>query len=210
MLQSILFDSSFVIVAGICCCLFSHPNQFTICFTPKRGTHLCISPLPVHPRSWLILGSAVVFAPVSRPQAPSDLLPTSFRLQSLLSAPSSVAPSSAVSLRSREASCSVSTASSSFHPTFRYIAQAFVARPFMDHVDPLSFVRMAVGVVSGSLAPDQWRSMVMWVSRWFIIGGSDGYMTERDARLSVLISPDRWLLAHHPSASMARWLRWRW
>ena len=72
---------------------------------------MCISPLPVHPRSWLILGSAVVFAPVSRPQAPSDLLPTSFRLQSLLSAPSSVAPSSAVSLRSREAFCSVSAAS---------------------------------------------------------------------------------------------------
>ena len=87
----------------------------------------------------------------------------------------------------------------SSQPTFLYIARAFMARPFMDHVDLLSYVRMAVGVVSGSLAPARCCLVVMLMSRWFILGGFDGYLTERDARLSALILTDRWLLAHHPS-----------
>jgi hypothetical protein len=69
----------------------------------------------------------------------------------------------------------------------------------MDHTDHLSCVRVAVGFVFGLLAPARCLSMAMLMVDGLIVCWIRRLLfSERDVRLSVMISVDRCLLALFP------------
>jgi hypothetical protein len=115
-------------------------------------------------------------------------------ISSLLSVPSLVAPSSAASLRSREAFCSVLHRTSLHGPPLHGSRRSLVVR------EDGSWCRLRL-IGSGSMlfggGVDVSVVQYCWIRR---------FLTERDVRLSVMvILMDRWLFTHLPSA-MARWL----
>ena len=137
--------------ALLCCCLFYAPLPILSWFISIRGTlgsssSLGVYPLPSHPRSWLIPDLSIVFAPVSRCEGTLGLVACFTTSISFCSRCLRGLPVFRPRLFDRgRHSDGVSTVSASSPPTVHYITRTFVARPFMDHADHLSCVRMAVG-----------------------------------------------------------------
>ena len=155
------------------CCQSSIPTKSKFQLNLSKRVHTCVSIPPLAPSELAYTRSlhAEVFVPVSGCKAPPDLLPRFVPSNSLFpSVPSwslhlfgrvSYAGGAAVSPRHRLR----------FNPLNLHITRTSLARPFMSHVDPVSYVRMSVGVVSGiSLAPARWLPVMMLSRRSKIIG----------------------------------------